>query len=63
MLRFLLSQTVSVAITMVVVLSLVFVAMRALPGDAAAILGGLDAAQAQVEAIRRQLGLDQPLVV
>ena len=63
MLRFLLSQTVSVAITMVVVLSLVFVAMRALPGDAAAILGGLDTAQAQVEAIRRQLGLDQPIVV
>jgi peptide/nickel transport system permease protein len=63
MLRFLVSQTVSVVITMAVVLSLVFVAMRALPGDAAAILGGLDTAQAQVEAMRRQLGLDQPLVV
>jgi peptide/nickel transport system permease protein len=63
MLRYFVSQTASVVVTMAVVLSLVFVAMRALPGDAAAILGGLDTAQAQVEAIRRQLGLDQPLVV
>jgi peptide/nickel transport system permease protein len=63
MLRFLLSQALSVAITMAVVLSLVFVAMRALPGDAAAILGGLDTGQAQVAAMRAQLGLDRPLVV
>jgi peptide/nickel transport system permease protein len=62
-LRALLSQTLSVAVTLVAVLTLVFVAMRALPGDAAAILGGLDTGQAQVEAMRRQLGLDQPLVV
>ncbi|TVR97868.1 MAG: ABC transporter permease [Trueperaceae bacterium] len=62
MFRFALTQTVSVTITMFVVLSLVFVAMRALPGDAAAILGGLDTEQAQVEAIRRDLGLDRPLL-
>ncbi len=63
MLRFALTQTLSVAITLVVVLSLVFVGMRALPGDAAAILSGLDAEQAQVEALRRELGLDRPLIV
>ena len=62
MLRFAFTQTASVAVTMAVVLSLVFVAMRALPGDAAAILGGLDTEQAQVEAIRRDLGLDRPLL-
>jgi peptide/nickel transport system permease protein len=62
MLRFALTQTVSVVLTMALVLSLVFVAMRALPGDAAAILGGLDTEQAQVEAIRRELGLDRPLL-
>lgn len=61
MLRFALTQTLSVALTMGLVLSLVFVAMRALPGDAAAILGGLDTEQAQVESIRRELGLDRPL--
>ncbi len=63
MLRFALTQTLSVAITLAVVLSLVFVAMRALPGDAAAILGGLDTEAAQVEALRRELGLDRPLIV
>ncbi len=62
MLRFAFTQTASVAVTMAVVLSLVFVAMRALPGDAAAILGGLDTERAQVEAIRRDLGLDRPLL-
>lgn len=61
MLRFALTQTLSVALTMGLVLSLVFVAMRALPGDAAAILGGLDTEQAQVESIRRELGLDRPI--
>ena len=61
MLRLALTSALSVVITLVVVLSLVFVAMRALPGDAAAILAGLDAEQAQVEALRRELGLDRPL--
>ena len=63
MLRFALTQTLSVAITLAVVLSLVFVAMRALPGDAAAILAGLETDEAQVEALRRELGLDRPLIV
>jgi ABC-type dipeptide/oligopeptide/nickel transport system permease component len=55
-------QLLSVLATLVVVLSLVFVAMRALPGDAAAILGGVDATTAQVDDLRRQLGLDRPLL-
>lgn len=63
MLRLLLVQTLSVLATAVVVVSLVFVAMRALPGDAAAILGGLDADQARVEALRRELGLDRNAIV
>jgi len=53
----LLSQTISVVITLWVVLTLVFLAMRALPGDAATILGGLDASQEQIEEMRRNLGL------
>jgi peptide/nickel transport system permease protein len=61
MLRALLLQLLSLAATLVLVLSLVFVAMRALPGDAAAILGGTEASDAQVEATRRALGLDLPL--
>jgi peptide/nickel transport system substrate-binding protein len=55
-------QFLSLARHLAVVLSLVFVAMRALPGDAAAILGGVEASDAQVEACAAQLGLDRPLV-
>ncbi|MBX3143991.1 MAG: ABC transporter permease [Trueperaceae bacterium] len=55
--RYLLSQTLSFVITLWAVLTLVFLAMRALPGDAATILGGLDASQEQVEEMRRSLGL------
>lgn len=62
MLRALTVQFLSLLVTLAVVLSLVFVAMRALPGDAAAILGGLDATGAQVDELRRQLGLDRPLL-
>lgn len=62
MARALTLQFLSLLGTLVVVLSLVFVAMRALPGDAAAILGGVDATSAQVEDLRRQLGLDRPLL-
>jgi peptide/nickel transport system permease protein len=63
MLRAFLLQLLSLVGTLVLVLSLVFVAMRALPGDAAAVLGGTEASAAQVEATRRALGLDRPLWV
>ena len=61
MLSHLLRETLSLLVTLFVVLSLVFVGMRALPGDAASLRGGTDATQAQVTALRRSLGLDQPL--
>jgi len=61
MIRYLLGQLLSFAVTMALVLTLVFFAMRALPGDAASIIGGTDTSQAQVEAIRHSLGLDKPL--
>ena len=61
MLSHLLRETFSLLVTLFVVLSLVFVGMRALPGDAASLRGGTDATQAQVTALRRSLGLDQPL--
>ncbi|HET9027599.1 MAG TPA: ABC transporter permease [Trueperaceae bacterium] len=59
--RYLLIQTVSFVITLWAVLTLVFLAMRALPGDAATIMGGLDASASQVSAMRAQLGLDRSL--
>ena len=42
---------------------LVFLAMRLIPGDPAALLAGLDATPADVEAVRERLGLNDPLVV
>lgn len=42
---------------------LVFLAMRLIPGDPAALLAGQDATPADVEAVRERLGLNDPLVV
>lgn len=57
MTRYLLGQVISFVVTLWVVLTLVFLAVRALPGDAATIMGGLETTSAQVEAIRERLGL------
>ncbi|MFO7546158.1 MAG: ABC transporter permease [Trueperaceae bacterium] len=59
--RYLLIQSVSFVLTLWVVLTLVFLAVRALPGDAATIMGGVDASQEDVAAIRQGLGLTRPL--
>lgn len=59
--RYLLIQTLSFIVTLWAVLTLVFLAMRALPGDAATIMGGLEATESQVSTLRAQLGLDRSL--
>jgi peptide/nickel transport system permease protein len=41
----------------------IFLGLRAVPGDAALVLAGPNASAAQVDAIRRENGLDQPLWV
>ena len=41
---------------------LVFLVMRLIPGDPAALLAGQDATPADVEAVRERLGLNDPLV-
>ena len=42
---------------------LVFLVMRLIPGDPAALAAGFDATPADVEAVRERLGLNDPLVV
>ncbi|HEX7124461.1 MAG TPA: ABC transporter permease [Thermodesulfobacteriota bacterium] len=42
---------------------LVFVAVRLIPGDPAAVLAGADTTSEQIEQIRRDLGLDRPIWV
>ena len=61
MTRYLLGQLLSVIVTVWLVLSLVFLAVRALPGDAATILGGVDTSASQVEVLRESLGLNRSL--
>jgi peptide/nickel transport system permease protein len=47
--------------TVILVLSLVFVALRLLPGDPAQVVLGDNATAAQLELFRKQMGLDAPL--
>ncbi|MBI5651144.1 MAG: ABC transporter permease [Chloroflexi bacterium] len=49
-------------ITLIVVGFVTFVALDATPGDAASALIGESASQAQLQVLRAQMGLDQPLV-
>ena len=63
MTRYLVGQIFSFLVTLWVVLTLVFLGMRALPGDAATILGGMDANAEQIAVIRERLGLAGSLAV
>jgi peptide/nickel transport system permease protein len=49
-------------LAIVVTSIVVFLLLRLLPGDLAKVIGGTQATPAQIEAIRKELGLDQPLV-
>ena len=52
------------AIPVLLIVSLItFGMMRLIPGDPSAIIGGLSATAAQLEQIRRDLGLDDPLLI
>lgn len=63
MVRFILTRLASAVPTLFLVSVAVFVMMRFIPGDPAALMLGDLAKPGQVEAMRRQMGLDQPLVV
>ena len=49
-------------LTVVLASILVFLAMRLIPGDPALLLVGTDASPADVERVREQLGLNEPLI-
>jgi peptide/nickel transport system permease protein len=60
MLAYLIRRLWQMVPTLIGVVLLVFILFNAFGGDPAVILGGLNATQEQVAAIRQQLGLDQP---
>lgn len=63
MVRFVLTRIASAVPTLVLVSVTVFVLMRLVPGDPATLMLGDLAQPGQVEAMKKQMGLDQPLPV
>jgi peptide/nickel transport system permease protein len=61
--RYVLRRLVESAVTFVLVTIVVFLGVRALPGDSARALAGEESDPAVLEEIRRSFGLDQPLPV
>ncbi|PRB18602.1 ABC transporter permease [Microbacterium sp. MYb62] len=63
MIGFILNRTGQALITLLLAVVVVFLGVRALPGDAATAMAGQDGDPASIEAIRQLYGLDQPLPV
>ena len=61
--QYILRRLGGMAIVMFVVATIVFVIVRVIPGDPAAIMLGPDATGADIAALRERLGLNQPLPV
>ena len=59
--RFLGRKLLRLVFVVVAVTTLTFLMVNLLPGDIAYLIGGMSATPAEIEAIRRELGLDQPL--
>jgi peptide/nickel transport system permease protein len=62
-LRYALTRGALLIAGLLVASALIFLALRVFPGDVAQLLAGDKATPAQVDAIRKALGLDQPLVL
>lgn len=63
MLKVLGSRLISAIVVTWGVVTMVFLILRVLPGDPAALALGLDATPEALAALRHQMGLDQPLIV
>src|SRR5215207_3576990 len=49
-------------VAIIVASIVIFVMLRLMPGDLARVIGGTQASPDRIEEIRRELGLDEPLV-
>lgn len=63
MLRYTLKRIIGVIPTLIIVVTFVFFFVRMIPGDPARLVAGEQATLDAVEAVRTQLGLDQPVPV
>jgi len=63
MLRFLALRVSTIPLVALGVVTILFVIFKSVPGDEATLAAGSSATQAEIDAMRVQLGLDQPLTV
>ncbi|MBY6060744.1 ABC transporter permease [Microbacterium esteraromaticum] len=63
MLRYTLTRGALLVAGLLVSSVIIFLTLRVLPGDVAQLIAGTQASEATVEALRRSLGLDRPLIV
>jgi peptide/nickel transport system permease protein len=63
MLTFIVRRLLSTVVVMSIVAVFIFLLLHLSPGDPAAIIVGDNATQVQIDAVRKQLGLDDPLAV
>ena len=63
MLRFVTFRTLRIVPTALAVVTILFFLFQLVPGDPATLLAGATATQAEIETIRRQLGLDDSILV
>jgi peptide/nickel transport system permease protein len=63
MLTFIVRRLLSTVVVMSIVAVFIFLLLHLSPGDPAAIIVGDNATQVQIDAVRRQLGLDDPLAL
>ena len=63
MLAFIVRRLLSTVLVMAIVAVFIFLLLHLSPGDPAAIIVGDNATQVQIDAVRKQLGLDDPLAV
>ena len=61
MTRYLITRLWQSAVTLILASLVVFIGVRQLPGDPALAMAGEEATPERVEAIREQLGLNEPL--
>jgi len=60
---YILRKLIALPIILIGVSFIVFIAVRALPGDPARLMAGPDATEAALEGVRTRLGLDQPVLI
>lgn len=60
--RYFIKRLIGTIPLLLVISFLVFMFIHMIPGDPAKLIAGQDSTQAEVETVRKQLGLDQPLL-